>query len=82
MVLRRIFRLERADMMGGWRKLHNKEFCKLYSSPSTIRKITLRRMRWVRHVARMGEKRIAYTLLVGRARGKDATRKKKMQVGG
>jgi hypothetical protein len=51
---------------GGWRKLHNKELHNLYSSPSIIRIIKLRRMRWVGHVARMGEKRNMYRLLVGK----------------
>jgi hypothetical protein len=49
---------------GEWRKLHNEELCDLYSSPSIIRIIKLRRMRWAGHVARMGEKRNAYRLLV------------------
>jgi hypothetical protein len=40
--------------MGGWRKLHNEELHGLYSSPSSVRVIKARRMRWVGHVARMG----------------------------
>jgi hypothetical protein len=55
---------------GGFRKLHNEELHKLYSSPSIIRIIKSRRMRWVRHVARMGEKRNAYRILVGKPEGK------------
>jgi hypothetical protein len=55
---------------GGWRKLHNEELHDLYSSPSIIRIIKLRRMRWVGHVARMGEKRNVYSLLVGKPEGK------------
>jgi hypothetical protein len=51
---------------GGWRKLHNEELHDLYSSPSIIRIIKSRRMRWAGHVARMGEKRNAYRLLVGK----------------
>jgi hypothetical protein len=51
---------------GGWRKLHNEELRDLYSSPSIIRIIKSRRMRWVGHVARMGKKRSVYRLLVGR----------------
>jgi hypothetical protein len=62
---------------GEWGKLHNEELHDLYSSPSTIRIIEVRRMRWAEHVARMGEKRKAYRLLVGKARGKEATRKTK-----
>jgi hypothetical protein len=50
-VLRRIFGLKRDEVMGEWRKLHNKELCDLYSSPSIIRIIKLRRMRWPGHVA-------------------------------
>jgi hypothetical protein len=50
---------------GGWRKLHNEELHNLYSSPSIIRMIKSRSMRWAEHVARMGEKRNAYRILVG-----------------
>jgi hypothetical protein len=46
-------------MTGEWRKLHNEELRDLYSSPSIIRIIMSRRMRWAGHVARMGEKRNA-----------------------
>jgi hypothetical protein len=49
---------------GGWRKLHNEELHSLYSSPSIIRMIKSRRMRWAGHVARMGEKRNAYRILL------------------
>jgi hypothetical protein len=52
--------------MGGWRKLHNEELHNLYSSPDIIRVIKSRRMRWAGHVARMGEKRNAYRILVGK----------------
>jgi hypothetical protein len=55
---------------GGWRKLHNEELHNLYSSPSIIRIIKSRRMRWARHVARMGEKRNVYRSLVGKPEGK------------
>jgi hypothetical protein len=51
---------------GGWRKLHNEELRDVYSSPSIIRIIKPRRMKWAGHVARMGEKRNAYRLLVGK----------------
>jgi hypothetical protein len=54
----------------GWRKLHNEELHNLYASPSTIRVIKSRRMRWVGHVARIGEKRNAYRILVGKPVGK------------
>jgi hypothetical protein len=48
-VLRRIFGLKRDEETGGWRKLHNEELHNLYSLPSTIRMIKLRRMRWTGH---------------------------------
>jgi hypothetical protein len=56
--------------MDGWRKLHNEELHNLYSSPSIIRMIKSRRMKWAGHVARMGTKRNAYRLLVGKPDGK------------
>jgi hypothetical protein len=56
-VLWRISGPKRDGVMGGWRKLHNEELHNLYSSPSIIRIIKLRRMRWVGHVARMRENR-------------------------
>jgi hypothetical protein len=55
-VLRKILRPKRDEVTGGWRKLHNEELHNLYSSPSKIRMIKSRRMRWIRYVARMGEK--------------------------
>jgi hypothetical protein len=58
-VLRRIFGPKRDEVTGGWRKLHNEELRDLYSSPSIIRIIKSRRMRWAGHVTRMGEKRMA-----------------------
>jgi hypothetical protein len=69
-VLRRIFGPKRDGVSGGWRKLHNEKIHNLYSSPSIIRIIKLRRMRWAGHVAWMGEKRNAYRLLVGKPEGK------------
>jgi hypothetical protein len=69
-VLRRIFGPKRDGVARGWRKLHNKELHNLYSSPSIIRIIKLRRIRWAGHVARMGEKRNVYRLLVGKPEGK------------
>jgi hypothetical protein len=53
-------------MTGEWKELHNEELHHLYSSPSIIRIMKARRMRWAGHVARMGEKRNAYRLLVGK----------------
>jgi hypothetical protein len=55
---------------GDWRKLHNEELHNLYSSPNIIRMITSRRMRWGGHIARMGETRTAYRILVGKPEGK------------
>jgi hypothetical protein len=65
-VLRRIFGPKRDEETGGWRKLHNEEIHNLYSSPSIIRIIKSRRMRWAGHVARMGEKRNAYRILLSK----------------
>jgi hypothetical protein len=53
-----------------WRKLHNDELHSLYSSPNIVRGIKSRRMRWAGHVARMGEGRGVYRVLVGRPEGK------------
>jgi hypothetical protein len=69
-VLRRIFGPKRDEVTGGWIKLHNEELRDLYSSPSIIRIIKSRSTRWAGHVARMGEKRNAYRLLVGKPEGK------------
>jgi hypothetical protein len=55
-VLRRIFGPKRDDVTGEWRKLHNEELCDVCSSPSIIRKIKSRRMRWADHVAQMGRR--------------------------
>jgi hypothetical protein len=54
-VLRRIFGPKKDDVMGEWRKLHNKDLHNLYSSPDIIRQVKSRRMRWAGHAARMGE---------------------------
>jgi hypothetical protein len=69
-VLRRIFRPKRDEVTGEWRKLHNEELLNLYSSPDIIRQVISRRMRWVGHVARMGEERKAYKVFVGKPEGK------------
>jgi hypothetical protein len=53
-VVRRIFEPKRDEVTGGWRKLHKEELHNLYSSPSIIRMIKSRRMRWAGHVVRMG----------------------------
>jgi hypothetical protein len=69
-VLRRIFGPKRDEVTGEWRKLHNEKLRHLYSSPIIIRMIKSRRMRWAGHVARMGEKRNTYRLLMGEPEGK------------
>jgi hypothetical protein len=69
-VLRRIFGPKRDETTGKWRKLHNEELNDLYSSPNIIRVIKSRRMRWAGHVARMGEKKVAYRISVGRLEGR------------
>jgi hypothetical protein len=65
-VLRRIFGPKRDEVTGGWRKLHNEELRDLYSSPSLIRIMKARRMKWAGRLARMGDKRNTYRLLVGK----------------
>jgi hypothetical protein len=69
-VLTRIFGPQRNEVTGGWRKLHNEDLHGLYSSPSIVRVIKARRMRWAAHVARIGEVRGAYNILVGRPEGR------------
>jgi hypothetical protein len=69
-VLRTVFGLKRDEMTRGWRKLHNEDLNKLNSSPSIIRTIKSRRMRWAGHVARMEAKKNACRILVGKPEGK------------
>jgi hypothetical protein len=69
-VLRRIFGPKSDEATGEWRRLCNEELNDLYSSPNIIRVIKSRRMRWAGHVARMGEKRDVYRILVGRPEGR------------
>ena len=66
MVLRRIFGPRRNEVTGEWRRLHKEELNDLYSSPNIVRVITSRRMRWIGHVAHMGEER-------GETGGKETT---------
>jgi len=69
-VSRRIFGPRRDEVTGEWRRLHNEELNDLYSSPNIVRVIKSRRMRWAGHVARMGEGRGVYRVLVGKPEGK------------
>jgi hypothetical protein len=74
---------KRGEGTGGWRKLHKEELHNLYSSPSVIRMIKSRRMRWIEHVARMREKRNAYRILVGKPEGKrplGRTRRRRVNI--
>ena len=64
-VLRRIFGPKREEVTGEWRKLHN-ELNDLCSLQNIVRVIKSRRMRWAGHVARMGERRLVYRVLVGK----------------
>jgi hypothetical protein len=70
-VLRTIFGPKMDEVTGGLRKLHNEELRDMHSSPSIIRIIKSRRMRWAGHVARMEEKRNAYRLLWESKRERD-----------
>ena len=69
MVLR-ILGPRRDEVTGEWRILHNEEINDLYSSPNIVRVIKSSKMRWAAHVARMGEERGAYRVLVGKPEGK------------
>ena len=62
--------LKGTRLIGDWRKLHNEQLNDLYFSPNIVRLIKSRRMRWAGHVARMGEKRVVYRVLVGKPEGK------------
>jgi hypothetical protein len=63
-VPRRKFGPKRDEITVEWRQVHNEKLNDLYSSPNFVRVITSRRMRWVGHVARMGERRVVYRVLV------------------
>jgi hypothetical protein len=73
-----IFGPKRDKVTGGWRKLYNGELRDLYSSLSIIIIIKWRRMRWAGHVARMGDKRNAYRLLVRKPEIQETARKTKL----
>jgi len=65
-----IFGPKRDEVTGEWRKLHNEELNDLYCSPNIVQVIRSRRMRWTGHVARIGERRGVYRVLVGKPEGK------------
>jgi len=69
-VLRRVFGPKRDEVTGEWRKLHNEDLSDLYSLPNIVRVVKSRRMRWVGHVASMGQGRVVYRVLVGKPEGK------------
>ena len=70
MALRKIFGPRRDKVTGEWRRLHNEELNDLYSSPNIVRVIKSRRIRMAGHVARMGEERGVYRVLVWKLEGK------------
>jgi hypothetical protein len=70
-VLRRVFGPKRYEVTGVWGKLHNEELHGLYSSPTIVRVIKLRRMRLAGHVKHLGKGRGVYRVLVGNLRERD-----------
>ena len=64
--MRRIFGSKRGEVTRKWRKLHYEELNDLYSLLNVVRAIKLCRIRWAEHVAHMGERRVAYRVLVGK----------------
>jgi hypothetical protein len=69
-VLKGILGTKRCEVTGEWRKLHSAELHNLYSSPDIIRQMKPRRMRWAGLVARMGDGRNVYRVLMGKPKGK------------
>jgi hypothetical protein len=69
-ILRKMFGPKRNEVTREWMRLHNEELYALYSTPNIIRVIKSRRMRWAGHVARMGDMRGTYKVLVGLPEGK------------
>jgi hypothetical protein len=65
-VLRGIFGAKRDEVTGEWRKLHNEELNDLYCSPTIVRVIKSKRLRWAGNVANMVERRGVYKVLVGK----------------
>jgi hypothetical protein len=66
----RIFGPKRDEVTGEWRRLHNKELNDLYSSTTIVQVIKSGRMRWVGHVAHMGESRGVYRFSMDKHEGK------------
>jgi hypothetical protein len=64
-----MFGPKRNEVVGGWRRLHNEELHNLYASPNVIRVVKSRRVKWTRHVARIGEISNTYSVLVGKPKG-------------
>ena len=79
-VLRRIFGPKRDKVTGEWKKLCNEELNDLYFSPNIIWVIRFRRMRWVGHMGRMGERRVVYRVLVGKPEGKRPLGRSRQEV--
>jgi len=65
-VLRRIFGPKRDEVAEEWRKLHNEELNGLHCSPNIARVILSRKMLWAEHVARLGERKGVYRVLMGK----------------
>jgi hypothetical protein len=74
-LLWRIFEHKRDEVTGEWRKFHSEELYNLYSSPKIIRQIISRRMRWMGHVACMGEEREVCKIMAGKLKGKRLLRR-------
>jgi len=70
MVLGRIFGPRKDEVTGEWRRLHKEKLNNFYSSPNIVRVIKSRRMRWAGHVARMGEEKEVYMVLLGKPEGR------------
>jgi hypothetical protein len=75
-----MFGAKRDEVTEEWRKLHNEELHDLYCSPNIVRVIKSIRVRWGRHVARMGKGRGVYRVLVGKPEGKRPLRKPRCRI--
>jgi hypothetical protein len=71
-VLKRIFRPKREEVAGGWRRLHSEELHYLHASPNVVRVMKSRKVKWTGSVARMGQMRNLYKILLGKPEGKGA----------